>query len=74
MGPAGAELGPKGLTADGAVGGALAAGGAVVVSGAANRLGETSVISEKVVPVELASELLVPAVPPIVADDEAPAL
>jgi hypothetical protein len=62
------------LTAVCAVVGAPAAGGAVVVSGAANRLGETSVISEKVGPVELASELLVLLAPLFVADELAPGL
>jgi len=62
------------MTADCAVGGELAAGGAVVMSGVANRFGKSSVIDETVAPVELASELLVLPVPPIVADDEAPGL
>jgi len=68
------ELGAKATTADCAVGGALAAGGDVVVSGVANRFGESSVIDETVAPVELASELLVLRAPPFVADDEAPGL
>jgi len=58
------------MPAAGAVGGGLAAGGAVVVSGVANRFGESSVIDETFGPVELASELLVLPVPPFVADDE----
>ena len=62
------------MTGDCAVGGVLAAGGAVVLSGAANRLGTSSVIDKAVGAVEAASELLVLAVPPFVADDEAPGL
>jgi hypothetical protein len=60
------------MTADCAVGGALAAGGAVVVSRVANRLGERSVIEATVGTVELASKVL--PVPPFGADDVAPEL
>jgi len=67
-------LGPNGTTADCADRAALAAGGTVVVSGLANRLGKSAVIDEPVAPAKLDSGLLVLPVPLIVADDEAPGL
>jgi len=60
------------LTADCAVGGAPAVGGAGVVSGPANRFGETSVIEEAVGAVALAGEMLGLRARRFVADDEAP--